>query len=102
MSSSEIHFSVNLNYEKPGWKFIKSHIQTFYGEGILRDILNLQKLEIKIVKLINGITFIRRCKTLNIIPNFLKVRNNWTHLNKSNFMLKNLQKKLLTEQIKLN
>jgi hypothetical protein len=50
---------------------------------------------LKSLKTINDIIFLKRCKSLYLIPKGLRLKNHWTDIPKSQSLFDNLQRKLL-------
>jgi hypothetical protein len=95
MTSSTDSVQINLNITTRGWKELKSITKEQHGMFTLEKLISLEKYELKSLKTINDIIFLKRCKSLHLIPKGLRLKNHWTDIPKSQSLFDNLERKLL-------
>ncbi|XP_035701215.1 uncharacterized protein LOC118433390 [Folsomia candida] len=89
----------NSNFEYHGWKDLKIFITRRFGTSIMNCIKLLEKEEQRTVKLNNDIVFLKRCRTHNLTPKGMKIKNHWCHIPGSNDLLKKAEQTLVKLQI---
>jgi hypothetical protein len=82
-----------------GWNPLKSLIQCYFGIAYVHLVNTLQREFRKIAHPKNDISFLRRCKTQNIIPKFLKPTKTPGTNSKIDSILRTCEQKLLNEFI---